>query len=169
MCRSESVRSSSKLALAAFVLALAPVLDAAPVPPTPRPRHVHGNIVSQLLTGPACTSPVGLCTKGHFTGSLRGEFVFTATTLTPTADTPATGIVHYTGDIVLKTNDGTIFIKDAGAFDSAPGSTGDVGAVSAVTGGTRRYAGASGHVRIGGTFTPQDGGDSEYCGQILLR
>ena len=140
----------------------------APAPAASRCRAVRGFIDSELLSGPECTSPVGLCTRGTFTGDIRGTFVFTATSLTPSADTPATGIVHYTGDIVIQTRRGRIFIKDAGAFNSLPDSTGDVGAVSTITGGTGRYAGSSGRIRIAGTFTPQDGGHSEYSGEVEL-
>src|SRR5262249_40077752 len=92
-----------------------------PAPPPPRapaaPRvgAVHGHFVSEALTGPECPPPVNLGTKGQFTGDIRGEFVFTATPLTPSADTPATGVLHYTGDIVIKTRRGQITIKDSGA------------------------------------------------------
>jgi hypothetical protein len=133
-----------------------------------RCKGVHGHITSELLTGPECTSPVGLCTRGRFTGDIRGAFVFTATSLTPSADTEQTGVVHYTGDILIRTQRGQISIKDAGAFNALPGSTGDVGAVSTIVAGTGRYAGASGRIRIRGTFTPEDGGDSAYSGEIQL-
>src|SRR2546428_6200208 len=69
---------------------------------------VTGHITSQLLTGPACTSFVGLCTSGRFFGGIQGDFVFTATSLTPTMDTPLTGVVHYTGDIAIQTKDGDL-------------------------------------------------------------
>ena len=42
-------------------------------------KPVNGHIVSELLTGPACTSPVGLCTSGRFIGGINGAFVFIAT------------------------------------------------------------------------------------------
>ena len=164
MSRSISLRPLGAALLAGAIL----TLTAAASPAAVRCRAVQGRIISELLTGPACASPVGLCTRGRFTGGIAGEFVFTATALIPSADTPQTGVVHYTGDIVIKTRRGDIFIKDAGAFNPVPGSTGDVGAVSTITGGTRRYAGASGHFSISGTFTPEDGGDSEYRGQIEL-
>ena len=43
-------------------------------------KSVKGRVVSQLLTA-GCASPVGLCTIGRFSGDVRGEFVFTATSL----------------------------------------------------------------------------------------
>jgi hypothetical protein len=45
-------------------------------------KPVNGHIVSELLTGPACTSPVDLCTSGRFIGGINGAFVFIATSLT---------------------------------------------------------------------------------------
>ena len=42
-------------------------------------KPVNGHIVSELLTGPECTSPVGLCTSGRFIGGINGDFVFIAT------------------------------------------------------------------------------------------
>jgi hypothetical protein len=129
-------------------------------------KPVKGHIVSELLTGPGCTSPVDLCTSGRFIGGIKGDFVFIATSLTPHQDTEGTGVVHYTGDITISTRHGDIFDKDAGAFNPISGSTGDVGSVSTITGGTGRYAGASGRIRISGTFTPQEGGDSKYHGEL---
>src|SRR5262245_46045678 len=94
----------------------------------------RGHISAHLVTGPECTSPVGMCTKGRISGDIRGTFVFTVTTLTPTADTPVTGVVNYTGDVLIHTRRGDIFVKDSGGINNAPGSTGDVGSVSTITG-----------------------------------
>jgi hypothetical protein len=79
-------------------------------------KPVKGHIVSELLTGPECTSPVGLCTSGRFIGGINGKFVFIATSLTTHQDTSVTDVVHYTGDITISTRHGDIFDKDAGAF-----------------------------------------------------
>ena len=115
------------------------------------------------------TSPVDLCTSGRFIGGINGDFVFIAASLTTLDDTLVTGVVHYTGDITIRTRHGLIFDKDAGAFNAAPGSTGDVGSVSTITGSTGRYAGASGHIHIAGTFTSEEGGDSEYQGILCTQ
>lgn len=131
-------------------------------------EFVKGHISSESLTGPECTSPVGLCTVGRFSGGIQGRFVFTATALTPTPDTPQTGVMHYIGDIVIHTKQGDIIIKDSGAFNTLPGGTGDVGSVSTITSGTGRWARASGHIHIAGTFTPADGGDSDFEGEISI-
>jgi len=131
--------------------------------------RVKGHISSEALTGPECASPVGLCTAGRFSGDIQGRFVFTANTLTPTLDTPQTGVVHYIGDIVIHTKQGDIVIKDSGAFNTLPGGTGDVGSVSTIVSGTGKWAHASGHIHIAGTFTPAGGGDSDFEGEISIQ
>ena len=135
----------------------------------PTCKPVKGHIISEQLTGPACTSLVDLCTSGRFIGGINGDFVFIATSLTPLNDPLVPGVVHYRGDITISTRHGDIFDKDAGAFNAAPGSTGDVGSVSTITGGTGRYAGASGHIHIAGTFTSEEGGDSDYQGILCTQ
>ena len=70
-------------------------------------KNVHGRLISQQVMGTACASPVGLCTAGNFFGGIKGTFTFTANTLTPTTDTPQTGVFTYTGDIAVSTKDGT--------------------------------------------------------------
>jgi hypothetical protein len=40
--------------------------------------------------------------------------------------------------------------------------------VSTIVGGTGTFQGASGRIRIAGTFTPQKGGDSAYSGDVTL-
>jgi hypothetical protein len=119
----------------------------------------HGKFASMVITA-GCTSPVGICTAGTLTGGLKGSFEFTATSLVPTADTPSTSVLLYTGDIVVHTDGGDLLCKDAGAFES----TGD-GAVSSVchiTGGTGDFVGAQGQIQFVGTFTFAAGGNGDY-------
>ena len=124
-------------------------------------RQVHGHLFSQVLTGPACTSPIGLCTAGRLTGVINGDFVFSATRLEP-SDTP--GILFYTGTIVVQTNRGEVRCQDAGAFGVNP--PGPVVDICTITSGTGDWAGVTGHIRIHGTFTFTEGGNSKYEGVI---
>lgn len=126
-------------------------------------QPVSGTIVSRQVTGPTCTSPVGLCTAGEFRGGIRGSFEFSATGLIPTVDTPTTGVVLYTGDLRIHTKDGDLFVKDAGAF--SPGS-GDVASVSTIIGGSA-LLGAAGSIRISGIFR-EGCVDCEYKGRLRL-
>ena len=121
---------------------------------------------SSVVDTEACFSIVGICTDGTLTGALKGTFSFTATSLTASADSAATGVMFYTGDITLTTRDGVLFCKDAGAFDvNAPGA---VSSVCKVTGGTGEFAGASGTIQFVGTFTFAGGGDGEYRAMITV-
>jgi hypothetical protein len=123
-------------------------------------QQAHGHLVSQVLTS-GCTSPVGICTAGRLEGTVNGDFVFTATSLQPSA-TP--GVLFYTGEIVVTTSRGEVRCQDAGAFQASP--PGGVVDLCTITGGTGDWAGASGHLRIHGTFTFAEGGDSHYEGVI---
>jgi hypothetical protein len=125
-----------------------------------------GHFRSAVVGPPDCLSPIGLCTQGTLSGGLKGDFFFTATSLVPTADTATTGVVLYTGDIVLTTKDGTLTCKDAGGFQTV--GAGAVASVCAVVGGSAGLAGASGTIQFVGTFTVADGGDGDYRASISL-
>ena len=124
-------------------------------------QEAHGHLVSQALTS-GCTSPVGLCTAGRLEGTINGDFVFTATSLQPSS-TP--GVFFYTGHIVVQTSKGEVRCEDAGAYGFADPS-GPVVDLCTITGGTGDWAGVTGHIRIHGTFTLAEGGDSHYEGLI---
>jgi hypothetical protein len=129
-------------------------------------KSVSGHIADQPYAGAECASPLGQCSAGSFYGALKGEFVASATSFTPSGDTAATGVLSFTADLVLHTDDGDLFLKDAGVFNTTPGGRGEHATVTTVTGGTGRWAGASGRLLESGTFTPEDGGYSVYAGEI---
>jgi hypothetical protein len=136
-----------------------------------RCRHVSGHYAEHAAPPTSCPSPVGLCIEGEFSGSVRGAFAVTATSLTPTADTPNTGVVLFTGDggihARLGSREGELFFKSAGAFHTV--ASGEIVDVQVITGGTGQLAGASGAFRASGTFDSATGsGESEYTGVICL-
>lgn len=135
-------------------------------PSKARCRTVSGHITDQPLAGAECASPLGRCSAGRFYGALKGDFVASATSFTPSGDTATTGVISFTADLVLHTKDGDIFLKDAGTFNTTPGGRGEHATVTTVTGGSGAYAGASGRLLETGTFTPEDGGYSVYTGEI---
>lgn len=132
-----------------------------------RCRNVRGHLVSQSSTTD-CPSPIALCAEGHFYGGIIGDLKLVATTLTPTQDTPLTGVFLYTADDVIKTREGDIYTKDAGALNLAPGSTGDDMSIVTITGGTGEYAGATGRLRAYGTFSGTTG-EFNYEGEICTQ
>ncbi len=129
-------------------------------------REVHGKLTSAAVAGPACASPVGLCTAGTTKGGLDSSFEFTATSLTASADTPTTGVVLYTGDIVFHTAGGDLLGKDAGAYNTGAG--GDLVELTTLIGGTGSLAGATGTLHVQGTFTAAAGGSSEFTGSLCV-
>ena len=127
-------------------------------------KNVRGHVTSQTATE-NCPSPIGLCAAGQFYGAIRGELFLVATSLTPTQDTPVTGVYMYTADDVIKTKEGDIYTKDAGALNLTPGSTGDDISIVTITGGTGAYTGATGRLRASGTFS-ESGGEFSYEGEL---
>lgn len=131
---------------------------------------VAGRISSEAVTGPACGSPVGVCSRGELKGALKGTFTFTAASVTATVDTPSTAVLAYTGEMVVTTDDGTLTCKDAGAL----ANTGDrsFASVCTVVGGSGELAGASGRLRLTGVSpdfsgeAADPGGFGEYEGRI---
>lgn len=158
--------------LAPFVLAgMVVVLTADSLSAAAECRTVNGHYAEHAVDPTSCPSPVGLCIEGNFSGRIRGAFAVTATSLTPTSDTPTTAVVHFTGDGVIHarigTREGDLFFKSAGAFHTA--GTGEIVDLQFITGGTRELAGASGALRASGTFDPIAGsGESEYTGTVCL-
>ena len=150
-----------------FAVLIAAALSSAPAgkaSAAPRCKAVRGHVTSQTVTE-NCPSPIGLCAGGQFYGAIRGELFLVATSLTPTQDTPVTGVYIFTGDGVIKTKGGDIHTKDAGALNLTPGSTGDDVSIVTITGGTGAYAGATGRLRASGTFS-EAGGEFSYEGEI---
>ena len=150
---------------------MALVLMAPRITAESRCRHVTGHYAEHAAAPTACPSPVGLCIEGEFSGSVRGAFAVTATSLAPTADTPMTAVVHFTGDGAIHTRtggkQGDLFFKSAGAFHTV--GTGEIVDLQFITGGTGAFAGASGALRASGTFDPATGsGESEYTGTVCL-
>ena len=126
--------------------------------------QAHGSLRSQPLVE-GCTSPSGFCTAGRASGTIEGDFVFTAFRSVP-SDTP--GVVLYTGEIVFQTSRGELHCQDAGAYNigELESGAGPFASVCTITGGTGDWAGATGHIRTHGTFTLADGGNSKYEGLI---
>ena len=166
-CSMSKPASLTPLMLAGMALALA----ATSVSAEDRSAPVNGHYAERAAAPTSCASPVGLCIEGEFSGAIRGAFAVTATSFTPTADTPVTAVVHFTGDGVIHAriggNQGDLFFKSAGAFHTV--GTGEIVDLQFITGGTGALAGASGALRASGTFDPVAGsGESEYTGMICL-
>jgi hypothetical protein len=133
-------------------------------------KPVRGHQEEVLVTGPACTSPVGLCTIARLFGALKGDARFTASTISSSIDTPLTGVVFVTGDTVLDGAalgglQGTLVIKNAAAFRAV--GEGDLSDTQVIIGGTGDLVGATGSLRISGTFVAGSGSAS-YEGTVCV-
>jgi hypothetical protein len=126
-------------------------------------KTVRGKGTLSSVTGPECTSPVGLCVGGVLTGGLSGHVLSTATSITPTADTPTTSVVFVTADTVITTEKGTLFQKEAVAFQTS--GPGEFSELDTVLSGTGEWAGATGVFRADGTFDGSTGA-AEYTAEI---
>lgn len=129
----------------AAALLLASVLAAAPASADPSCHTRHGSVEIQLTSGPSCSSPIDFCANVAFRGALKGTSNFTGTSIVPSVDTPTTGIVFITGDNVIHTGEGDVFVKDAIVFNT--GGKGEFAEVDTIVGGTGDYAGATGHLQ----------------------
>jgi hypothetical protein len=126
-------------------------------------RTVNGKFSLQSVSGPTCTSPVGLCATGSYSGGIKGNSEFTGSSLVPTVDTPTTSVVLLTGDNIIHTDSGDLLTKDAIVLRTT--GAGDFAEVDTVVGGTGDLAGATGQFSATGTFTAA-GGEAEYRGEI---
>lgn len=133
-------------------------------------KVVRGHFKETLVTGPACTSPVGLCTVAQMRGALQGAAHFTASAIIASADTPTTSVVFVIGDTVIEGaqvagHGGTLIVKNAAAFRTT--GAGDLADVQTIIGGTEDLAGATGSLRISGNFIETEG-SATYRGVICL-
>lgn len=132
---------------------------------------VQGFLEERLSAGPACLSPVGLCTIAQMFGGLGGEARFTASAFIPSADTPATNVVFVIGNTEVVNarvsgKTGTLLVKNAAAYRSS--GDGDLADIQTIIGGTGELSGASGSLRIRGNFLPAEGGRATYEGTVCL-
>jgi hypothetical protein len=135
-------------------------------------KEVRGHLEETLVTGPACTSPVGLCTVAQMFGAVQGEALFTASAIITSADTPTTGVVFVIGDTVIDDakvagHRGTLTVKNAAAFLTV--DNGDLVDLQTITGGTGDFVNTTGSLRISGNFIAATGGHATYEGVVCLQ
>lgn len=137
-------------------------------------RSVKGRVVSQVVAefsdGSPCTSPLGICSEGRFSGNLKGRFTFTAGAAMPfgAVDGSSPGdIFATTGVLHLEPARcrGALAFRDTSVFSfGADGNFASIDTVDPLL-GSGRCARASGRIRIEGIF--QLGCvDCKYRGEI---
>src|SRR3954465_3860924 len=82
------------------------VVVAAAIPSTAAEpcEQVRGTYVEHAVSGPECTSTVGLCIAGTYSGGLRRSFSGQATSVVPTTDTPQTSVALFTSTSTITTS-----------------------------------------------------------------
>jgi hypothetical protein len=117
--------------------------------------RLHAEIVA-VPTTIGCTSPVGQCIAGTIDGNrrLQGTTFFTTESVAlgpATAPNPA-ATVSYAGTLQIATSQGNLTAKDTGILDASSGTptSGLFSSFDVITGGTGRFAGATGVFQIRG-------------------
>jgi hypothetical protein len=163
-------RFSAHLSVAALALVTIAASASIPTADAADCKFVRGTLEETQIVGPECTSAVGLCTVAQMSGQLKGEARFTATAVTPSVDTPTTGVVFVIGDTTvvdarLGSQSGALSIKNAAAFRTV--GDGDLSDTQVIIGGTDELAGADGSLRISGTFVAGSG-TASFEGTVCL-
>jgi hypothetical protein len=129
-------------------------------------QQVAGTFSSVPVPPPACTSPVGLCTDGQLSGTLRGgTYAFTMNTLSAVPEPDAQFVSFFTGLSTVTTRSGRVIRGiDTGAMNLNPPGTEGSGKFSTLLSFTE---GGSGFLQIRGTLDLATGNASgDYRGEI---
>ena len=138
-----------------------------PASAKPGTVKVKGTFENQVFSGKNCASPVQLCLKGEFRGSLKGpdEGVVHSTTPTTKPDVVL-------GDMTLTIHDkrGDLSCHELFLLNIAPTGEGPFSWLCEITSGTGRYVGASGYLQGIGLSSPSTGASTgTYRGVIKLQ
>jgi hypothetical protein len=130
---------------------------------------VNGHSLTTVVPCPP-QEPGPLCTRGKVIGGLQGRLDVRAFTVEP-AHPSVPSVVRFTGQSVITARDGdTLVGTDVGAIDLDPAGDGHVGTLLTWTGGTGRYAGASGHIVINGHLDFTTGTvATDYRGEVCAE
>jgi hypothetical protein len=127
---------------------------------------VKGTLANQTITGPDCASPVDLCFKGEIRGSLKGRDEGIVQTLMPTSDPD---VVFGEADLKIQDKQGDLNCRELFVLNISPTDDGHFSWNCEITGGTGRYAGASGYLHGIGNASPTTGATTAtYRGVITL-
>jgi hypothetical protein len=128
---------------------------------------VKGTLANQTITGPGCPSPVDLCFKGEISGSLNGPDEGIVQSLTPTS---VADVVFGEADLEIQDKQGDLSCRELFVLNVAPTGDGHFSWTCEITGGTGRYAGASGYLHGIGNASPTTGETTAtYRGVITLQ
>ena len=167
----ERLANSSRLRRTAVALVAAGAIAGAGVASQaiaqPATLKVTGNIETLLGPSPSCESATGLCFAGDVHGAVSGSIEGDLNNIAPTLQ-PDISLVD--AAVTIHTNHGDLqFAHEQVVLNTAPNSNGEFSWLMEITGGTGRYAGATGYLQGAGTASPSTGESaSTYVGEIAL-
>src|SRR5262249_16050933 len=94
----------------------------------------------------------------------KGNFLSTITSFNAAPNVADTNVYFITANLVLHTRNGDLNMQEDAASNQDP-SHGDLGDVVTILGGTGRWAGATGHLRVWGNLSPTVS-DVTYEGEV---
>jgi hypothetical protein len=106
-----------------------------------------------------------LCATGTFRGAIHGPATAVATSLTPTSQP---GIVAGVVDLVIHDRRGDLRCTEIIVVNTTPGSDSEEGWICEITGGTGRWAKASGHIEAYGSAAPGQEASGRYAGRLTV-
>ena len=123
--------------------------------------HIHFDVIDR---GPSCPSPVASCWRATYTGGIEGVGKTVVQRYLPSDPEN----VHFIQeDEVIHTNDGDITAKVSAAYDSTSPEK-YFASLHVITGGTGKYAGASGWLQLTGVATNAGrSAEADYVGVIV--
>ncbi|PFG97857.1 hypothetical protein A8924_5315 [Saccharopolyspora erythraea NRRL 2338] len=157
----------SSTAVLAAVLGMGVVADQTGA--GPESLQADGSITSRTIKGPACKSPVGRCFVATFEGTLEGPAEFVANSV---KQTPQPGMILINGNFVIHDKRGDITCIEDSLLNTAPGSDGEPDGefvfLCEITGGTGKWAGATGHLQATGNLQGMEGA-ARYIGKMNVK
>jgi len=163
--RRPGLRRAAVAALVAGAAAGAGV--AAQATAQPATLKVTGHVETLLAASPDCASPTGLCFAGDVHGVISGPIRGELNSSTPTQQ-PGVQLVDVTATIHTRQGD-LSFAHEQVIYNTTPDGRGEFAWQAQITGGTGRYAGATGYVQGAGNAPPSTGvSTSSYAGEIKL-
>jgi hypothetical protein len=125
-------------------------------------------IITNIHTVPCATSADLACTQSTLHGDLNGT---SNSAVTSVVESGTAGVIFSNVTIVLTAPDGsTLDNSGSGVNNVSPASAGESVLLGELTGGTGRFAGASGYLQIRATFSAASGvpGSGDYQGELTL-
>ena len=134
----------------------------------PSVMKVTGKLESLLGPGPNCTAATGLCFAGSINGDVSGTIKGAVNSFVPTQQ-PDVSLVDAT--VTIHTHHGDLnFAHEQVVYNTTPNGRGEFSWLLEITGGTGRYAGATGYLQGAGNAPPATGvSTSKYIGEITLH